>query len=334
MRTAMGVSVLLHAGLALLIAWAPRETFRLSRPAAQTAALAEDTSRTPMLVLSLESGNRLADVPESTTMPTIPDPSAVSTIMPITQPPMSPMVSLTSPMVSLTSPMAVPSDFASAPEVPREANPLQPAAFSDDSPGSSSSDSSSTGSPARGSHASGLRGPAGVRALHRPSVAGQKIVYLLDRSASMGRNQRLRGAIGCIAASLEQLHPRSSFQIVAYDHQVTTWPSDAAGDWGYPEDTTKVRAILWCESLRAEGSTNHVVGLKRALWLQPDAIFWLTDADDLTPSQVAEITQLNRGRTAIHTILIGAAPSASSMLRTLALANGGSWQAITWRGSR
>ena len=83
-------------------------------------------------------------------------------------------------------------------------------------------------------------------------------------------------------------------------------------------------------SLRAEGGTDHVTALKQALALQPEVVFFLTDADDLRLDQIQAIGQFNRGRAVIHTIALCTkdGPREASALEALARANQGSYQLV------
>ena len=57
------------------------------------------------------------------------------------------------------------------------------------------------------------------------------------------------------------------------------------------------------EELRPDGSFRpRPRWLAAALRLQPDVIFFVTDADDLTETQVLDVTKWNAGKVVIHTI--------------------------------
>jgi hypothetical protein len=82
--------------------------------------------------------------------------------------------------------------------------------------------------------------------------------------------------------------------------------------------------------VRAEGSTNHVAALREAMALGPEVIYLVTDADDLTVWDVRELTRINRGRVAIHTVDLGAGrrPTTEGALQALAAANRGTYRAV------
>ncbi len=60
----------------------------------------------------------------------------------------------------------------------------------------------------------------------------------------------------------------------------------------------------------ADGGTRHEEALWMALKLQPDVIFFLTDADqpELSPAQLEKIHRTNNGRCSINTIEFGLGP--------------------------
>jgi hypothetical protein len=126
--------------------------------------------------------------------------------------------------------------------------------------------------------------------LHGKLRAGKSIVYVLDRSSSMGVDGMLRKACAAIKASLCQLPADCRFQIVAYNGGVSRLASELLP----ATDENRQRADRWLDELLAEGSSNHRVGIQEALWLRPNALFLLTDADDLDEREVKAISSLMR----------------------------------------
>jgi len=80
----------------------------------------------------------------------------------------------------------------------------------------------------------------------------------------------------------------------------------------------------------AEGSTDHVPAISLALGLQPDAVFFLTDADDIRAEVVRGITARNHGRSIIHAIQLrdAARPGGDGPLQSLARYNRGTYRQI------
>jgi Ca-activated chloride channel family protein len=162
--------------------------------------------------------------------------------------------------------------------------------------------------------------PTGVRS----------VVYVIDRSGSMGEMGRLPLARRELAASLQGLPDSVGFQVIVYNRRAVTLPM--AGRAGLVPATAGnvARALQFLESLVPEGGTAHREALKQALKLQPEVLFFLTDADDLKPEDVMVLTGMNRGKTAIHVVELGPGhrnPEALPMHR-LARSNGGTYRAV------
>jgi len=159
---------------------------------------------------------------------------------------------------------------------------------------------------------------------------GRSVIYVIDRSGSMGAGGRLDLARREVLASLQKLAPEVRFQVIAYNRFAE--PLRIAGHSDLlaatPENKQQTAAVL--AGLLPEGGTEHLQALKQALLLQPEVIYFLTDADDLHPDQVRALTRLNHGRTAIHTIeLTGVNRDRADMpLHVLARENGGKYRAV------
>ncbi|HEY8506133.1 MAG TPA: hypothetical protein VIL46_16220 [Gemmataceae bacterium] len=165
-----------------------------------------------------------------------------------------------------------------------------------------------------------------VPLLHQPALPGQTVVYVLDCSASMGLAGRLDRARECLLATLRLHSADVRFQVITYHR--TAAATLLSGSLRPVPITPPVLAELEAAlaDLTAGGSSAHAAALRQALLLRPDAVFWLTDADDLTPQQVGEITARNRGRAVIHTVRFapaGEADRPKPELEALARANGG-----------
>ena len=128
----------------------------------------------------------------------------------------------------------------------------------------------------------------GARPLHGSLKPGKSIVYVIDRSSSMGVDGFLRQAIAAVKASLAQPGLDVRFQIVAYNGGSRQLGSEL---W-LANLENEAKASRWLESLTAEGSSNHRTGMLEALRMRPDAIFLLTDADDLDDKEVRAIRAL------------------------------------------
>jgi len=215
-------------------------------------------------------------------------------------------------------------------EVLMSATVLEPRPVSPSAAGPSES-SAVAGQPntgaAGGGYAAGGNGPP---SFFQVPAHGQSIVYVIDRSVSMALNGGLAAAKRELLASLEQLPPTARFQVILYNRAAV--PLTVSGQTGLlpAGDETRREVARVLAPVLGEGGTDHLQALKCALRLQPDVIFLVTDADDLTPEQVRLVTRLNGNHTIIHAIELRSRPSppAGSPLQVLAQNNHGSYRSI------
>jgi hypothetical protein len=181
-----------------------------------------------------------------------------------------------------------------------------------------------------GGNGGGPEGSSPDNSFFQIPVRGQRLVFVIDRSASMGLDGAFTAARRELLACLDRLAPEAWFQVIAYNRTAETLR--VAGQSGLllasTERIQQARRLI--EALQAEGGTDHLAALKRALLLRPDAIFFLTDADDLTEAQVREVTRFNRGRTAISTVELSRSPleRAPHPLQLLATQNRGMYRGV------
>jgi hypothetical protein len=181
------------------------------------------------------------------------------------------------------------------------------------------------GAAATGHDAPVASGGKGLTVFFTIPAQGGSVVYVIDHSASMGLNRALAAAQRELAFSLERLPSQARFQVILYNR--TAEPICIGRHSGLLPATeeNKSQAIRYLSSVRPEGGTDHATALRKALALQPDVIYFLTDADDLKDQQVRAMTMLNRGRTTIHTIALSRATriDADGPLHALARDNRG-----------
>jgi hypothetical protein len=163
-----------------------------------------------------------------------------------------------------------------------------------------------------------------------PAQAASTVVYLIDSSGSMGLSGGLSVAKRELLASLEQLPETTRFQVIFYNRDAVPLRLDGKTDLVRAHHAAKQEAARRVMALRAQGSTDHVAALQRALAFQPDVIFWVTDADELTPEQVRRLTALNHGRTVIHAIELSSREPTTTdgPLALLTHANRGSYRVV------
>jgi von Willebrand factor type A domain len=155
------------------------------------------------------------------------------------------------------------------------------------------------------------------------AVACRRAVFVIDRSLSMGPGGGLAEARKELSRCLKALPPETEFQIVLYNRAAESLPCRRPGGLLIVDEETVRGVEEVLANTDAEGGTDHEKAFLCALAFEPDAVFLVTDADDLTPELLKAITSRNRGRAAIHTIDVGRRLLASSMLEELARQNHG-----------
>jgi hypothetical protein len=204
----------------------------------------------------------------------------------------------------------------------------------DQSPGSMpTNDATSTvggnaaSSGADGGNAGAGGGGSGI--LTAPGTA-RRIVYVIDRSVSMGTSGALAIAKRELLAGIAALPADAQFAVILYNRQAE--PLDLGGPSDLvdatPDNRLTVARLL--EDVRAEGSTDHLAALRRALAFGPEIIFFVTDADDLTLEQVRNVMLFNRRGAAIHAVELNNKGEAreDTPLQMMARLSGGSHRVV------
>jgi hypothetical protein len=176
----------------------------------------------------------------------------------------------------------------------------------------------------------GKNGISDSRSLFPLPATASSVVYVLDRSVSMGIDRKLDLARRELIASLRHLPVSVHFQVIDYNDYAETLVIDGRRDLLPAEPMIVAKAVVLLQALDAAGNTNHLAALRSGLDLHPDVLFFLTDADDLKPEEVAFITRRNQ-RTVLHTIELthrGAAQSDGPLAR-LARDNHGTYRLVS-----
>lgn len=157
--------------------------------------------------------------------------------------------------------------------------------------------------------------------------SGHKFVYAFDRSVSM-TGAPLSAAKQQLLASLDSLGSTHQFQILFFNHRIKAFDlTQGHNRIAFANDQTRSAARRFVESIAADGGTDRYQALRRALQMNPDVVFFLTDADDaMTGEELSRIAQLNnRVGASICAIEFGRGPDRGkhNFLRALADSSGG-----------
>jgi hypothetical protein len=178
---------------------------------------------------------------------------------------------------------------------------------------------------------SGAGGAGGAGVLRAPGAA-RNVVYVIDRSLSMGLSGALPVAKRELLDGIDALPAGTQFGVILYNRKAE--PLSLDGSAGLLAATAANRAAVArvLEGTRADGNTDHLAALRRALTLGADVIFFVTDAADLTDEQVRNVTALNGGRAAIHTVELNKGDRGDETpLKALARLNGGTYRVVPVR---
>ena len=187
----------------------------------------------------------------------------------------------------------------------------------------------------------GSRAPAGGTRGGIPGTAfmgsrdeGMKVVFVIDASGSMTSHNAMQVAKGALMSSLQALDERQQFLIIFYDDKphVVKLQDESKPTLAVASDLNKTLARQKISGIQPGSGTDHLPPLEMALRMNPDVIFFLTDALEppLWPRDLEKIKTLNGGRVRIHSIEFGQGPELAvdtgNFLRKLARQNGGTYR--------
>jgi hypothetical protein len=184
------------------------------------------------------------------------------------------------------------------------------------------------GSPRKGSEGGG--GSGNGSSLFAAGASAKTVVYVVDCSVSMGLNHALDRAKDELLASLNSLPATTRFQVILYNRDADPLRINGQMNLLHVNSDVLRQVTEKVMAQRATGGTDHFKALSRGLVFHPEALYLVTDADDLEPIVVQRITQMNRGRTVIHAIELNnrKAERLDSPLRQLAASNGGTYRHV------
>lgn len=187
------------------------------------------------------------------------------------------------------------------------------------------------GTSGQGSAGSPTPGP-GATSFMNVVGNGNSFVYVIDTSSSMSTDGRLNLAKSQLKASLRMLRPNQRFQVLFYSDSTTQMKlRKRAVEEMYVATAVQVQlAGDEIERVVANGGTEHMTPLLRAIMLEPEVIYFLTDGEQprLSSTNLAEIRRKNRKGAQIHVIEFASGIRESrqvSWLELLAHQSGGTY---------
>lgn len=140
-----------------------------------------------------------------------------------------------------------------------------------------------------------LAGGAATVSVFGVQGTGHKFVYAFDRSDSMN-GAPLAAAKRQLMQGLNSLATTHQFQILFFNHNVSLFDINLGQPRiAFADDRNKQLAERFVSGIIADGGTDRYEALRKSLLLEPDVVFFLTDADDpMTPVEMQRIADLNR----------------------------------------
>lgn len=163
--------------------------------------------------------------------------------------------------------------------------------------------------------------------------SGQTFVYVVDISGSMSSPPEAMAAAKIeLMTSLASLNADQQFQIIFYNERphIMRLPGKPPEKLYPATDINRTLARQIIASVQPDLGTSHMPAMMAALEIEPDVIFFLTDAEDpaLSAKDLDQIRRINSDRARIHAVEFGkgAKLNASSALERLAQQNNGAYQ--------
>lgn len=136
-----------------------------------------------------------------------------------------------------------------------------------------------------------------------------RVVFVIDSSASMLNYGAMQAAKSALVSSLQSLVESQQFQIIFFNDKATLLKLQGKRDpvLVSANEINKTLARQEIAAVSPDFGTNRLEALMLALRMNPEAIFFLTDADEpqLDASELDQIARANRQKARIHTIEFG-----------------------------
>ena len=163
---------------------------------------------------------------------------------------------------------------------------------------------------------------------------GRRVVYVCDRSASMGEpdGQPLAAAKRELVRSLDELVDSQQFGIVFYNERTRVFaPNGGVVRPVFAAAESRRQAQAFIADVPAAGGTRHAEAIATALRIGADVVFVLTDGDAEHDLTAGELRSLSRaaGGTRIMVLQFGdGATGRSPRLAELAAETGGTYAVV------
>lgn len=133
------------------------------------------------------------------------------------------------------------------------------------------------------------------------AVKARRIVYVIDRSQSMAVHNGMPMVLARneLIRSVSELSPSMYFHVFFYNDKVAQLGGRFTRNYMKANKSNRQKAIREIGTVTPAGGTNHRDALAAALALDPEAIFFLTDAEEGDAElqmMIAEVTRANNSK--------------------------------------
>lgn len=176
---------------------------------------------------------------------------------------------------------------------------------------------------------------AGESSFFGIETTGQSVVYIVDRSGSMG-GQRWEDATGELLKSVRSLKSDQKFFVYLFSDACHPMPQLAGRNKLVPASEENKKAFeKWLTSQQPDETTKPLSSVRRALNMRPDTIFLLTDGEfyDNTGPYLIRLAELqkkrtNEGEQVINTIAFYCNFKLEMMLQEIASVHNGTFRSV------
>jgi Mg-chelatase subunit ChlD len=153
------------------------------------------------------------------------------------------------------------------------------------------------------------------------------VVFVVDMSGSMLDGHRFDRAVSELVRSLGALAPSQKFFVLFFEARTHPMLDMRSAQLTPATADNRTKVVKWIKTLKPDADTAPEDALERALKLEPQVIYFLTDGE-IPPTTRDTVKQFNQAhKTVIHTIAIGTEEGADQ-LRDIAKDNGGKYQFV------
>ena len=136
----------------------------------------------------------------------------------------------------------------------------------------------------------------------------------------------MRAARQELLKSLDSLKDVNQFQIIFYNESTKTFSYEGQTALQSATETIKTEARKFIYRTQPDGGTDHIRALKEAFRMNPDVIFFLTDAEGgFTQQEMRILSRFNRSGAIINAIEFGDRQGTKRSLMSVAELSGGKY---------